>query len=179
MPQIEIRQAEPEDIPFLTKLDHFFETTYVWQMERNQDIGEINLGFRKVRLPRSVRVDYPRPPEVLEQDLRHKTVVLAASLNHDLVGYISLLEQPATQSAWITDLAVHYDLRRKGIGTALVISAHEWAARHRLRWMTMEMQSKNYPAICLASKLGYEFCGFNEHYYANQDIVLFFGSYIR
>jgi RimJ/RimL family protein N-acetyltransferase len=37
------------------------------------------------------------------------------------------------------------------------------------------MLSKNNAAIRLAQKLGYEFCGYNDHYYETQDIAIFFG----
>jgi hypothetical protein len=36
------------------------------------------------------------------------------------------------------------------------------------------MQSKNHPAMMLAQKYGYEFCGYNDRYYSNQDIALVF-----
>jgi RimJ/RimL family protein N-acetyltransferase len=41
------------------------------------------------------------------------------------------------------------------------------------------MQSKNHPAIQLAHKLGFEFCGYNDHYFSNQDIALFFSRPLR
>jgi RimJ/RimL family protein N-acetyltransferase len=41
------------------------------------------------------------------------------------------------------------------------------------------MSSKNNSAIRLAQKLGFEFCGYNDQYYENKDIALFFGRLIR
>ena len=43
----------------------------------------------------------------------------------------------------------------------------------------LEMQSKNYPAICLARKNGFAFSGYSDRYYSDQDIVLFFTKAIR
>jgi ribosomal protein S18 acetylase RimI-like enzyme len=40
--------------------------------------------------------------------------------------------------------------------------------------MFLEMQAKNLPAIRLAQGHGYEFCGYNDHYYLTQDVALFF-----
>ena len=40
----------------------------------------------------------------------------------------------------------------------------------------MEMQTKNFPAMQFARAQGFVFCGFNDHYYTNQDIALFFGK---
>jgi ribosomal protein S18 acetylase RimI-like enzyme len=45
--------------------------------------------------------------------------------------------------------------------------------------MVLEMQPKNYPAIQLAQKLGFDFCGYNDRYYANRDIALFFAKGLR
>ena len=38
---------------------------------------------------------------------------------------------------------------------------------------------KNYPAICLAEKMGFELCGYNDHYFANNDIAIFFSKWVR
>jgi RimJ/RimL family protein N-acetyltransferase len=43
----------------------------------------------------------------------------------------------------------------------------------------IEMQSKNHPAIRLAQKHGYEFCGYNDHYYLTQDVALFFAKVLK
>ena len=36
MPEIEIRPAIADDILIITKLEHNYETSYVWQMQFNQ-----------------------------------------------------------------------------------------------------------------------------------------------
>ncbi len=41
----------------------------------------------------------------------------------------------------------------------------------------MEMASKNNPAICLARKLGYEFCGYNDHVLRNSGYRLIFWTF--
>jgi hypothetical protein len=40
------------------------------------------------------------------------------------------------------------------------------------------MQPKNYPAIHFAYKLGFEFSGYNDQYYRDQEIAIFFSTYI-
>jgi ribosomal protein S18 acetylase RimI-like enzyme len=45
--------------------------------------------------------------------------------------------------------------------------------------MFLDMQSKNYPAIRLAQKMGFVFSGYSDHYYPNQDIALFFSLDVR
>jgi ribosomal protein S18 acetylase RimI-like enzyme len=75
----------------------------------------------------------------------------------------------------MTDLVVAGRLRRQGIGSALVLAAQDWVANHsKSRRLVFAMQPKNFPAINLSQKLGFDFCGYNDHYYPNQDIAIFF-----
>jgi GNAT superfamily N-acetyltransferase len=76
--------------------------------------------------------------------------------------------------AMVTDLVVKRRVRRQGVGMALISGARNWAAQQNDNRLVLEMQSKNYPAICVAQKLGFEFCGYNDMYFPNQDIALFF-----
>jgi len=179
MPQIEIRHANPADIPGLIEIDHGFKSNYVWQMDLIPDDGQLAVHFREIRLPRPVRVEYPRMYRRLAEDWNHRSAVLVGTIEGQPAGYISLSEELSPTTAWVTDLVVAPDARRQGIATALVLAGQEWAGQRRDRRMILEMQSKNIPAIRLAQKLGYEFCGYNDHYYSNQDIALFFAQYLR
>lgn len=173
MPQIEICPASNQDLEKLAGLDHTYQTSYVWQMDRSLEEGQIATFFREIRLPRSVRVEYPHTQTRLLETLPQATV-LAALYKSNLVGYVSVKEQVIPQSAWISDLMVTEKLRRQGIGTALTLAAQDWAMNKNLKRIFLEMQSKNYPAIKFAMKIGFEFSGYNDHYYTNQDIALFF-----
>lgn len=179
MPEVEIRPAVSADIPELIKLEHSYQTDYVWQMDRNMDEGHIGIGFREVRLPRSVKVDYPHQPEQLLNDWTNRSGVLVAALRGLAVGYACVNSSTPTSTAWITDLVIDRGVRRQGVGTALILGVQDWADHQRLRRAIMVMQSKNYPAIRLALRLGYEFCGYNDYYYSNQDIALFFSRFVR
>ena len=70
-------------------------------------------------------------------------------------------------------------LRRQGIGSALLLAAEEWGSTHDCRRLVLEMQPKNYPAIQMAQKLGFDFCGYNDRYFAKHDIALFFAKALR
>jgi len=173
MPQIEICPATSQDLEKLVDLDHSYQTEYVWQMDRSLEKGQISTFFSEIRLPRIVRVEYPHSVTRLLETLP-QAAVLVALYKSNLVGYVSVKEQVIPQSAWISDLMVSEKLRRQGIGTALVLAAQDWAMDKNFKRIFLEMQSKNYPAIKFAMKIGFEFCGYNDHYYTNQDIALFF-----
>lgn len=179
MPKIEIRPAVSDDIPALIALEHSFVSDYVWQMDLHRDENKTNIIFRQVKLPRSVNVKYPRNPQALADEWTDRDGVLVASTDTQIVGYACMMNNMAPKSTWVTDLVVLRRQRRQGIGTALVLAAQEWAIQKNNRRIIIEMQPKNYPAISLAQKLGYDLCGYNDHYYINQDIALFFSKWLR
>lgn len=180
MPEVNIRPAIVSDLPYLVKIEHVYQSHYVWQMDRTIADGQLSVQFRLTRLPRPVRVEHTGSHPLLDEDnWSRNQAVLVSTVEQDPVGYISMSGQFAPKTLWVTDCAVRQDVRRNGIGTSLILAAQEWGLEHGYRRVILEMQSKNHPAILLARKLGYEFCGYNDHYFANQDIALFFSKPIR
>ncbi len=176
MPQVEIRLAIRTDIPDMMSFDHGYTTDHVWQMDFRSENGEIGVVFREIRLPRSVRVEYPRDPLALADEWTQRNALYVAVSDGEVMGYASLMSGLAPDTAWLTDLAVVRRYRRQGIGAKLLATAKRWAVDNHLRRIILEMQSKNYPAISLAQKFGYDFCGYNDRYYSTQDITLFFAK---
>jgi ribosomal protein S18 acetylase RimI-like enzyme len=179
MPEIEIRPLLLPDIPVISKLEHYYQSNYVWQMDRNSDTGQINILFREIRLPRPVQVDYSYQPDQFTEETFRQYIFLVAALNGNVVGYVGIKEITSSNTAWVSNIVVKNGLRRKGIASALLLAAQEWAVQRRLWFIVIEAQSKNHPGIRLAQKLGYEFSGYNDHFYLNQDIALFFSRYLR
>lgn len=180
MPEVQIRPADIDDLPYLVKIEHTYQSIYVWQMDRVLEDGYISVNFRQIRLPRAVRVDHAGSHPLLnEENWSRYQAVLVSTIAQIPVGYVGLSDQFAPKTIWITDCAVREDVRRQGIGSALILAAQEWGVEHGFRKAILETQSKNHPAIQMARKLGYEFCGYNDHYFANQDIALFFSRSLR
>jgi len=179
MPEIEIRPAIATDIPALVAMDHNYSSDFVWQMDLQIEEGHTGINFQEIRLPRSVRVEYPRPVRNLPDTWTQRAGLLVARLNEEIVGYTSLMLNIAPLTAWVTDLAVASRHRRQGIASTLVLAAQEWGQNHECRWIVLEMQPKNHAALRLAQKLGFELCGYNDRYYANHDIGLFFAKSLR
>jgi len=179
MPEIEIRHAVVSEIPRLIELEHSFQTQYVWQMDRSFEKGQWVVSLREVRLPRPAKVDYPIPAETLQNELAQRSGLLVASIDNEPIGYVGIKANSVTNTAWVMDLVVKEEMRRKGIGSALILAAQDWASQRDLLRMILETQSKNFPAIHLALKLGYEFCGYNDQYYATRDIALFFARFLN
>ena len=173
MPAIQIRPVVATDIPRLMGLDHSASSEYVWQLELRHDAGQVVAAFREVRLPRPIPLTYPHDPFSLGDEWTRMATMLVALSEKDAVGYLGLMERPAS-SAWVTDMVVTPSWRRRGVASALLDSAREWAEQRGHRRVFLEMQSKNQAGIRLAQKHGYEFCGYNDHYYTTQDVALFF-----
>lgn len=179
MPEIQVRPATESDLSFLSAIDHRYRTEFVWQLDVDMTSAQINVLFRRSRLPRAVRQDYPRDPHLLNKDWNSRYGLLVAAHNGKPLGYLSLAMGIIPATARVTDLAVTVSWRRKGVGTALVLAAQDWAEHHQCYQIWLEMQSKNNPAISMALKLGYEFSGYSDRYYLNQDIALFFMKTLR
>jgi GNAT superfamily N-acetyltransferase len=181
MPEIEVRPVISSDIPALMTLEHSYTSDHVWQMDYQHDreIGQVNVSFRVIRLPRAVRVEYPHSPRALADDWSSRSGLLVALYEESPVGYVSLMVNLPSHTAWVTDLVVQRRLRRKGIGSALSLAAMEWAEQMDCTRLVLEMQTKNYPAIMMAMKLGFEFCGYKDRYFPNYEPGIFFDRAIR
>ncbi len=173
--EIEIRQATPADVPQLMAFDHGSTSEHVWQLDLRREPHDTLIGatFREVRLPRPISLVYPHEPRALLDDWERKAIVFVAVSGVQPVGYAALTE-PGASNAWISDLVVVPRWRRQGVAGGLLAASQEWASRRGNRRVFIEAQTKNYPAIRLAQKYRYEFCGYNDHYYSSQDIALFF-----
>lgn len=174
--QFVVRTPRPEtDFAACADLDHAYTTDHVWQMDVRDEADVLVVRFRTVRLPRTMDVTYPRTPGDLTQLGQERDCFLVAVAGEVVLGYVNLrIDSAHTSKGWIHDLVVGKPYRRRRIGSALLEQAIRWARMHTIRQVTLEMQTKNYPAIQFAHKHGFVFCGFNDHYYANRDIALFF-----
>ena len=176
MLDIIIRPAVATDLNLMISIEHNSTSDYVWQLDLRKENGQVFAGFREVRLPRPISVTYPRDPLSLADEWVQGSATLVALAGDALVGYTCILEHSHRTTAWITDLVVTAENRRQGVGSALLNAAQDWALSRSDRNIFIEMPSKSYPAIRLALKLGFEFCGYNDHYYVTQDVALFFGK---
>lgn len=173
---VHVRAATEEDYERLLDMDHSFGTDYVWQMELGQGVPRMGAQFKETRLPRPMQVKYPRSRDRLPAEWKQRAALLVGESDNKIVGYASLSAGLAPGAIWLTDLVVDVPFRRKGVGSRLIAAAQTWAREHGHDRLVLEMLSKNYPAIKLAQKLAFEFSGYNDKYYENQDIALFFAK---
>jgi len=176
MPEVHVRNLIMSDLPILVGLDHRYITDSVWQLQLQVEQNRVNVNLKEIRLPRSVQVEYPKSPNYLADEWALRPGVLVALVADVPVGYLALAHGSFDQSIRATDMAVARKIRRQGVGKALLLAGQEWAREHGYKQIILEVQSKNVPAINLVQKLGFDFCGYNDQYYQNKDIAMFWSK---
>lgn len=176
-----IRDALAADVEPCLALDHHYESEHVWKMSISPDGEGKQIHFRKERLPRPVENHYPADEMRLVLALPREVCYLVAVGKDEptMLGYLTMRPEPIHQIAFVQDIVVSRQFRRRGIGTKLLNVARIWAQEHGAKQLMIETQSINYPAIEFLQNRGLQFCGFNDQYFRSHDIAVFFGQPIR
>jgi ribosomal protein S18 acetylase RimI-like enzyme len=94
--------------------------------------------------------------------------VFLAYVSGQIAGQV-ILRQNWNNYAYIEDIAVDRRFRRKGIGSALMIHATQWAKGRGLAGITLETQDNNVGACRFYKNCGFELRGFDTHLYKGID----------
>ena len=172
---MEIEPAELPDLNLCYQMSKSYHTDYVWQMQSSETEHTVKIYFDIVRLPRAMQVEYPRSSdELLEHWNQKQCFFVARTITGEFIGFVDAIAHPWENMVWIFNLAINQRYRRQGVGAALLKTVTKWANANNHTRLMLEMQTKNYPAIRFAQKYSFQYCGYNERYYANGDIALFF-----
>lgn len=180
-PKLIIRDALATDIPRCFVMNHDYETDHVWQVSIQHEDNQHQIHLREERLPRVMTVTQKPHPRRLNAALEPDQcfLVAAASDNSDIYGYLVMTHAYDSHMATVRDVVVDMDYRRHGIASRLLRVAKKWAVQRDLISIHAETHTKNYPAVQLYQRNGYNFCGFNDQYFLNQDIAIFFCQQTR
>ena len=112
----------------------------------------------------AIHIEEPPPPLTLERYLafyvrEHAPLHLFVALLEDrVVGMIAWILTHELYSAqagmYISDISVHADARRKGVGGALMTKAKEWAADHGVTKLGWDVWKHNASAMQFYARLG-------------------------
>ena len=172
---LQIPTLTPTDCLACQNLDLNYVTEYVWHMHSTERDRMMQMRFDTVRLPRQMAVNYPRPLAELTTHAQQGHYQAVAKLSDgQVIGVLDAMVQIEQRRLWVCHWGVTRMYRRKGHGRRLLQQALNWAAQQGLRRAILELQTKNHPAITFAQQHGFQFCGYSEHYYNNEDIALFF-----
>lgn len=136
---------------------------------RRRDLGEVMAIERVV---------YPRPwtEQVFRTELervRHHgdRQYLALTVGRSLAGYAG--QMYAAGDAHVTNIAVHPDRRRQGLGRRLLAELAWGAVHHGCTAMTLEVRTSNHAAQELYRTFGFDAAGTRPKYYENiEDAVV-------
>ena len=97
--------------------------------------------------------------------------VLVAEVDDEVVGRLSISRDPHPASPHVADfgLMVASTHRGRGVGTALLAAAEEWARGAGVTKLELHVFPHNHPAIGLYEKLGYEREGYRRLHYRRPD----------
>jgi RimJ/RimL family protein N-acetyltransferase len=89
----------------------------------------------------------------------------------ELVGRLSVMRDPHPACRHVADLGLMVAARhrRRGIGTALMVGAEQWAREAGVRKLELHVFPHNEAAIALYEKIGYEREGLRKGHYARAD----------
>ena len=97
---------------------------------------------------------------------------IAAVDDGKVLGYVGLMY--VLDEGYISNVAVHPEARRQGIGDALIDALAVKAKELELAFLTLEVRESNSPAIALYAKHGFHPVGKRRNYYdaPKEDAVL-------
>ncbi|MDD3276457.1 MAG: GNAT family N-acetyltransferase/peptidase C39 family protein [Kiritimatiellales bacterium] len=108
-----------------------------------------------------------------------RRLFVVAERESELLGYGLVILYNGTRLARLYSIAVRTDIRRKGIGRALLVHLEELAAAKGRLAMRLEVNRINHPAIALYESSGYRIFGLYHDYYENHNDALRMQKRIR
>jgi ribosomal-protein-alanine N-acetyltransferase len=131
---------------------------------------------------------FPTPwtQEIFEYEMRRKeqALYLVAEVRGKTVGYLGA--QMLDDEIHLTNMAIAPGLRRRGLGTALLLECLHRGIDKRARWMTLEVRENNREARVFYRRFGFRDMGLRKGYYidSGEDAVIMAsrdlqGSYLQ
>ena len=102
----------------------------------------------------------------IEKELKNNFAIYAVAIeNNKVLGYGGMWH--VVNEGHITNIAVHKDYRRKGIGQAIIEKLVEIAEEKEMIGLTLEVRKSNTPALELYKKNGFKLEGIRPEYYGD------------
>jgi len=119
---------------------------------------------------------FPTPwtREIFEYEIRSKerALYLVVEVRGEIVGYLGA--QVLGDEIHLTNMALAPGLRRRGIGTALLLECLHRGMKQDARWMTLEVRENNPEAREFYRCFGFRDMGLRKNYYVDtgEDAVI-------
>ena len=176
--QLIFRDGVDTDIPYCLALDSDFQSEHVWQMTVQEIGDEIQVNCRKQRLPRQLQSRHVTDPHHLEISPAAPILLCCCSRQRAAITFSAMFQCELTRgarSAYLQDIVIDRPYRRRSLGSRLVHVARVWAGEYEsAARFSLRSPRLISPASSLPRPLGFSFCGFNDHHFANREIAIFF-----
>ena len=179
MAEIEIGAATLDEFPQIAKMDLSFESDYVWKTQMLEGLGSIEASFQRIRLPKTIRVSFQAYSTANLEALIRQRQILSVRYEDQVIGYLRLEQDETVNRLVMKTGGVMPEYRNKGVGTVLLERVSEIARNNNIRNLVCMVQAKNDPAIHFLMARGFVFCGYQEFFFRNMEIGLFFSKNIR
>lgn len=107
----------------------------------------------------------PWSANALAEELNNENSHFLVALADEVAGYIGV--QEICGEAYITNVAVFENYRKKGIGRELIRAACDGAKGRGCEFITLEVRQSNAAAIALYESEGFEVAGIRKNFYSN------------
>ncbi len=106
----------------------------------------------------------PWSENALSEELGNESSCFIVAVSDKVLGYIGV--QEICGEAYITNIAVFDEYRKKGIGRKLLKSAVDGAKSRSCEFITLEVRESNKSAISLYESEGFEIAGIRKNFYS-------------
>ena len=179
MAEIEIGAAAIEELPQIAQMDLSFESDYVWKTQTLEGFDSFESSFQRIRLPKTIRVSFQAYSTSNLETLIQRREILAVRYEEKVIGYARLEQDETVNRLVVKSGGIMPEYRNKGVGSVLLDRICEIAHYNRIRSLVCMVQAKNDPAIRFLMARGFVFCGYQEFFFRNMEIGLFFSKNIR
>lgn len=167
------------DIEFLPKeqwkgtillMDYVTPTYYDVEVQRQERGFSVNIQLREFFEPLVIRSETYDFPDSLYQD--HWVAAEAYGILHEgkLIAAMELCPESWSNRLRMTELWVHPDFQKQGLGGKLMDFAKDYVRKKKYRTLMLETQSCNVNAVDFYLHKGLTLIGFDACCYNNKDL---------
>ncbi len=166
-PVLAMRPATVADVDAVAAIDSTFSTRRVLRLERRGLAPEQAFDFTVEDRGEDTTRDNAEPPRFWLDHVSDGDAVLVAALDGVIVGAIVLQEWHFNRSLWVSDIRVAPEVRRHGVGRALMDAAVDHARARNVVSVRLETQNDNLDAVAFYLRCGFRLSGFDDRLYLN------------
>ena len=179
MAEIEIGAATLDEMTQIAQMNLSFESDYVWKTQMLEGLDSFESSFQRIRLPQTIRVSFQAYSMANLETLIRQREILSVRYEDNVIGYVRLEQDETVNRIIVKSGGVMPEYRNKGVGTVLLDRICEIARHNRIRSLVCMVQAKNDPTIHFLLARGFVFCGYQEFFFRNMEIGMFFSKSIR